>query len=251
MEQSVRVADRIFALLELVTYAQTPPSLSELSEKLGLSKSTVHRLLQSLLVWGYVEKKDDSTYTLGGKFIELAGHHINSLELQTEASPYLSMLYSQLELSVHLGVLEDYKLKYVTKLDRFPTTKNFARVGYETPAYCSSIGKCLLAALSGDDLSLYLKTRPFHRFTENTITDGQTLRGHLRTVRAQGYAMDLEEYQFGHRCCAVPIYDYRGNAIAAVGISGNTEQLSDDKLPGIIRELQQTAGQISVRMGYR
>ncbi len=251
MESSVRVADRIFSLLEHVAYAPAPLSLTELSNELDLSKSTVHRLLQTLVLRGYMEKRSNGTYRLGGKFIELAGYHINSLELQTEATPYLSLLYSQLDLSVHLGVLEGYKLSYITKLDRFPTAKNFAKVGYETPAYCSSIGKCLLAALSGDEIEEYLQTHTFRRFTENTITDAQTFLSHLRTVRVHGYAMDKEEYQTDHRCVAVPIYDYRGGAIAAVGVSGNAEQLSDDKLAGIVFELKQTAEQISGRMGYQ
>lgn len=249
-EDHVRVATRIFSILETLAYAQKPMSLSMIVQKSELSKTTVYRLLQTMLEMGYVSKNLDGNYTIGSKFIELASYHINSLELQTEANPFLSVLYSQLNLSVHLGVLDGFKLVYVTKLDLFPTTRNFAKIGYETPAYCSSIGKILLAMLSGKDLEAFLDQCNFEKFTQNTITSATQLKKHLRQVRNQAWAMDNEESQLDHRCVAVPIYDYRGIAIASVGVSGNMEQLSDDKLPAIIREVTKTADQISKRMGY-
>lgn len=250
MEENVRVVDRVFILLELLAYEQKPMSLSMIVQKSGLSKTTVYRLLQTMLEKGYVGKNLDGNYTLGAKFIELASYHINSLELQTEANPFLSVLYSQLNLSVHLGVLDGFKLVYITKLDIFPTTRNFAKIGYETPAYCSSIGKILLAMLSGKDLEAYLDQCHFQKFTDNTITNAAPFKKHLKQVRTQGWAMDNEESQLDHRCVAVPIYDYRGIAIASVGVSGDMNQLSDEKLPAIIREVTQTAQQISNRMGY-
>ncbi len=250
MEDNSRVVDRIFIILEILAYAQKPLSLAMIVKQSNLSKTTVHRMLQTLLEKGYASKNLDGNYTLGAKFIELASYHINSLELQTEANPFLSLLYSQLNLSVHLGVLDGFKLVYITKLDIFPTTRSFARIGYETPAYCSSIGKILLAMLSGEDLEAFLNQCEFQNFTKNTITNATQLKKHLKQVRKQSWAMDDEESQLDHRCIAVPIYDYRGVAIASVGVSGNMEQLSNDKLPTIIRELTQTAQQISKRMGY-
>lgn len=250
MEENVRVLERTFTILEVLAYAQKPISLASIVQKSELSKSTVHRLLQTLLEKEYVSKNLDGNYSIGSKFIELASYHINSLELQTEANPFLSVLYSQLNLSVHLGILDGFKLVYVTKLDLFPTARNFARIGYETPAYCSSIGKTLLAMLSGKDLESFLDQCEFEKFTDNTITTATQLKKHLRQVRTQGWAMDNEESQLDHRCVAVPIYDYSGVAIASVGVSGNMTQLSDDKIPAIIKEVTRTARQISKRMGY-
>ncbi len=250
MEENVRVVDRIFSILEILAYAQKPMSLTTIVKKSELSKTTVYRLLQTMLEKGYVSKNLDGDYAIGSKFIELASYHINSLELQTEANPFLSVLYSQLNLSVHLGILDGFKLVYVTKLDLFPTRKSFAKIGYETPAYCSSIGKILLSMLSGKELEKFLDQCTFEKFTDNTITSASQLKKHLRQVRNQEWAMDNEESQLDHRCVAVPIYDHRGIAIASVGVSGNMTQLSDDKIPAIIREVSQTAKQISSRMGY-
>lgn len=250
MEDNVRVVDRIFCILEQLAYAQKPMTLSSLVKATSLSKTTVFRLLQTMLAKGYVAKNLDGNYTLGSKYIELASYHINSLELQTEAMPFLSVLYSQLGLSVHLGVLDGFHLVYIAKLDLYPTTHNFAKIGYESPAYCSSIGKVLLSMLSGNELGDFLDQCEFTRFTENTITSGSEFRKHLKKVRSQGWAMDNEESQIDHRCVAVPIYDYRGIAIASVGVSGTMSQLSDEKLPAIISEVMLTAKQISSRMGY-
>ncbi len=250
MENATSVIDRIFNLLEILAYAQKPLSLSEIISRANLSKTTTHRLLQTLLEKDYVAKNTEGKYSLGVKYIELASYHINSLELQTEANPFLSLLYSQLNLSVHMGVLDGFKLVYVTKLDLYPTTKTFAKIGYETPAYCSSIGKILLAMLSGQELAAFLSECEFKQFTANTITDPQAFKAHLREVRAKGWAMDDEEYQLDHRCIAVPIYNYSGVAIAGMGVSGTKKQLADEKLPAIVHEVQKTAEQISKRMGY-
>lgn len=250
MEGNVRVADRIFSIIELLAYSQSPMPLSLIAQSLELSKSTVHRLLQSMLDRGYVVKTLNGHYTVGSKLIEVASYYINSLELHTEAGPFLSMLYSQINLSVHLGILEDYKLVYISKLDLYPTTKCFAKIGYQTPAYCSSIGKCLLAALSGKELEQFIDQCDFTRFTATTITDPEALKSHLRHVRLQGWAIDNEESQLDHRCIAVPIFDYRGTVIASVGISGTPDQISDEKIPILLHELQNTALQISRRMGY-
>lgn len=250
MAENMGVIDKTFRILEVLAYSQRAISLSALVEQTQISKTTAHRLLQTLLEKGYVAKNLESNYTLGPKYIELASYHINSLELQSEANPFLSLLYSQLNLSVHLGVLDGYKLVYITKLDLFPTARNFAKIGYETPAYCSSIGKILLAMLSGQELEKFVNQCEFQKFTNHTITNAEQLRKHLKKVRSQGWAMDDEESQLDHRCVAVPIFDYRGVAIASVGVSGNMEQLANHKLPMIITELKHTAAQISSRMGY-
>lgn len=250
MENNVRVAERIFSIVELLAYTQKPMTLSLIAQELNLSKSTVHRLLKTMVERGYVMKNSEGSYTVGSKLIEIASYYINSLELQSEAQPFLSMLYSQINLSIHLGVLENFKLVYISKLDLYPTMRGFAKIGYETPAYCSSVGKCLLAALSGNELDQYLEQNPLTSFTAHTITDIAIFKEHLRQVRVQGWALDKEEYQIGYCCIGAPIYDYRGNVIASVGASGNTADFSDDKLPLIIHQVVHTAMQISKRMGY-
>ncbi|MCJ7834202.1 IclR family transcriptional regulator [Cuneatibacter sp. NSJ-177] len=250
MEDQVRVIDRVFDILEQLAQADSPMTLAELCKATEMSKSTVHRLLSSMCARQYVEKRSDNTYAIGYKLVETVSTHINGLELLTESKPFLSQISHELELTTHLGILDHHDVIYIEKMDLYPNTRLYTQVGYRSPAYCSSIGKCLLACLSGDELEEALYRCEFQKFTPNTITDLRELKRVLRVVRKQGWAMDNEEYQLGHRCVGAPIFDYRGTAVAAVSASGSIEMLSDDRLDLVISQVRKAAQDISRRMGY-
>lgn len=250
MEQNVRVMDRIFDIIELLSQARKPMNLTEISKTTEMSKSTVHRLLQAMHTRHYVEKDKTSCYSLGLKFVELVSYHINGLELHTEAKPFLSVLRSELNLTVHLGILEADEVIYVEKMDLYPTTMLYSQIGYRTPAYCSSMGKCLLSCLSGEELKQALFNCTFKQFTSNTITNMYDFKQYLKKVRQQGWAMDDEEYMMGHRCVGAPIFDYRGDAIASICVSGSITQITNEKLSMIIKLVKESALQISRRMSY-
>lgn len=249
MEDSVRVVDRVFDILEVLAGASSC-SLSEIAAETGMSKSTVHRLITSMCSRQYVQKNGDSTYSIGYKLMETVSLHINNLELLTEAKPFLSDIMRALDLTAHLGILDGCDVVYLEKMDIYPNTRFYTQVGYRSPAYCSSIGKVLLSCLSGDELDEALYNCKFQKFTANTIADERELRRHLRVVRHQGWAMDNEEYEMGHRCVAVPVFDYRGTPVAAVSASGSSAQLSEEKLEIVIREVKQAAANLSRRLGY-
>lgn len=215
-----------------------------------MSKSTVHRLLSSMCARHYVEKNADNTYSIGYKLMETVSLHINNLELLTEAKPFLSDLMRDLHLTAHMGILDGCDVVYLEKMDIYPNTRLYTQVGFRSPAYCSSMGKCLLSCLSGDDLEEALYGCDFKRYTPNTITDIREFKRYLRVVRRQGWAMDNEEYQLGHRCVGAPVYDYRGTPVAAISASGSITQLSDRNLEAVIQEVKSAAASLSRRMGY-
>ncbi len=250
MEEQVRVVDRVFDILEQLSASNTPMSLTEIANATGMSKSTVHRLLSSMCSRQYVEKHPDNTYSIGYKMIETVSTHINNLELLTEAKPFLSEITRQLDLTTHLGILDGCDVVYVEKMDVYPGTRLYTQVGYRSPAYCSSMGKCLLSCLSGDELDDVLYLCDFKQYTPNTITDVREFRKHLKMVRRQGWAMDNEEYQIGHRCVGAPVFDYRGSAIAAISASGEVSQLSDERLDLVVEEVKRSAGELSRNLGY-
>ena len=122
MEQNVQSVERTLDLIEQLSQSPRPIGSTELAKSTGLSKSTVSRLLSTLLDRGYVRKsKDDGRYSIGPKLIALVSCYIGSLELQTEARPYLSSLASDLNLTAHLGILDGSEVIYIEKLDHFPT----------------------------------------------------------------------------------------------------------------------------------
>jgi len=250
MHENVRVVDRVFDILEVLALSNKPVALSEIAARTGMSKSTVHRLLTSMLDRQYVSKYSDGSYSIGYKMVETVSYHINSLELLTEAKPYLNDILRELELTAHLGILDGSDVVYLERMDIYPNTRLYTQVGYRSPAFCSSIGKCLLACLSGDELEEALYLCKFQKHTRNTIVDISEFKRHLKVVRKQGWAMDNEEYQLGHRCVGAPIFDYRGAPMAAISASGSINSISDEKLQLVIRQVRDAAANISKRMGY-
>ncbi len=250
MEDNVRVVDRVFDILEQLSAAGSSMSLSELARATNMSKSTVHRLLSTMCARQYVEKNSDSTYSIGYKLMETVSTHINSLELMTEAKPILNTIMHDLDLTAHLGILDGCDVIYLEKMDVYPNARRYTQVGYRSPAYCSSMGKCLLSCLSGEELEEALYLCQFKKYTANTITDIREFKRLLKVVRHQGWAMDDEEYQPGHRCVGAPIFDYRGSPVAAISASGTTAQLSNERLETVVKEVKKAAGDLSRRMGY-
>ncbi len=249
MSEQVRSAERVFDLLEIIAKERTPVSLTDLAGRTGLSKATVHRLMQTLCSRAYADKGSDSKYVLGPKLIELASYHIENLELQAAARPFLADLYSELKLTVHLGKVVEDKVFYLELMD----TKNYRKSdeeGIGVPAYTSSIGKCLLAALSGRELDDLLYRSPLKKYTDNTITSPAQYKAHLRQVRLNGWAIDDEEYLKGRRCIGAPVYDFMGSPLACVSVSGDIQELSDEKIPVIRDAVTSAAGAISRRLGY-
>ncbi len=250
MEENVRVIERIFDILETLSDSNRPMNLTEISTSTEISKTTVHRLLLTMCARHYVEKNPDNTYSIGYKLIEIASIHINSLELLTEAKPFLSNIIRELDVTAHLGILDGQDVIYIERMNIYPNIHLYSQIGFRSPAYCSSIGKCLLSCLSKDDLDDALYAFSFEKHTKNTLTNINDLKKHLRGIRHQGWAMDDEEYKLGHRCVGAPIFDYKGDSIAAISVSGSIKQISNEKLDFIIAEVKNTANQISKRLGF-
>lgn len=251
MTEQVQVIDRVFDILEYLSLAQEQKGPTEIAEAVGLSKSTVHRLLSSMHARGYLDKNEkEGTYSIGVKLVEVVSSHINSLELQTEARSTLNELHDSLGLIVHLGILDRHEVVYVEKMDIAPNLRRYAQIGLRVPAQCSSLGKCLLSSMSGKEQEFALANCRFEAYTKNTITDIESLKEHLRQVRQQGWAMDNEEYMDGHRCIGAPIYDYRGEIIAAVSASGPVSLLTDERIPEVTLKVQEAASTISRKLCY-
>ena len=147
-------------------------------------------------------------------------------------------------------MLDQLEVVYVEKIDRTPNLRLYTQIGLRVPAYCSSLGKCLLAGLSGYELDYLLSQHKLERFTANTITSVSALKQHLQQVREQGWAIDDQEYILGNRCIASPIYDYRGDIISAVSASGPAEILTDERISTVAKKVKQTAGLISRELCY-
>lgn len=249
-DNSVQSIDRALDIIEVLADCQDGLGVTEIANRVGLHKSTAHRIISTLASRGYINKTEKGTYRLGLKLIEAVSCYINSLELQTEARPYVAQITSKLGLTSHLGVLDGDQVVYIEKMDVFSNVRMYSQIGVRVPSYSCSLGKCLLSNYSASEVRKIMSNCTFVKFTDKTISSIDQLISDLELVRSRGWAIDDEESEWNHRCIGAPIYDYRGDIIAAISASGPTNLLTDERIEPVADYLRKQALEISRSMGF-
>lgn len=252
--ETVQAVTRALSILEALAEVAAPISITELSKMVGLKLATVHRLLTTLMHENFV-RQDPQTmrYSLGIKIFEMGNAAIASMDIRTIAHPLLKTLLEKVNETTNLAILEGHEVIYIDQLEstHVVIVKMFARIGSRGAAYCTGSGKALLAGLPDDELHHVLDKIELYPFTKNTITDKDTLFEELRKIREQGYAVDDAERDEGVCCVAAPIRNHESKVVAAVSISGPNTRVNPNNLELFIRAVQETAADISARLGYR
>jgi DNA-binding IclR family transcriptional regulator len=249
---NIRVLERAIRILGLLSDGK-PRSLQTLSREIKLSTSTTFRQLSTLSLHRYVERDEQTgQYTLGLACLELAQAYYKGNDVRRAALPELDRLRNETRETVHLAVLDEMEVVYIEKLEGLqPIGLMGSRVGGRAPAYCTGVGKALLAGIPHDEVRRSFAGKRFRRYTPHTIMTLKELFTELAAVNARGYALDKEEHEAGVCCVAAPIRDMKGDVIAALSVSGPLDRLdpieaNDDMIANALR----TARQISARMGY-
>lgn len=214
---------------------------AEIARFMGLGKSTVFRLLSTLLFKGYVTKDDNSKYGLSYKFATIGKIVADRNVLITQIHPFLVKLTSLAKETSHLVIWNsDLEIIFIDKVISSSTIRMDSMVGLTRIAHTTGTGKVLLAYSSPQNLDHYLSRVPFVRQTSKSITSVRQLLAELDRVRTQGYAWDDEESEIGLTCYAVPIRQF-DTVIAAVSISGPTERMvsKKDELVKIIKDISE------------
>jgi DNA-binding IclR family transcriptional regulator len=249
--KGVQTLDRALDLVEFLTLQESGIGITEIGNKLGLHKSTVHRLLNALAKRGYVEKEErTSKYSLGLKFIEIGSLRLNHLELKTEAAPYLRKLADTTRQPVHLAILDGTEAVYIDKIEPVANIRMYSQIGRRIPVFCSALGKSLLSGKSSEELDKALSGIEFKNFTQTTLTAAESFRAEVEKTQQRGWSLDDEEHEEGIRCIGAPVKDYTGRVIAALSVSGDKSVITPEKDPEISNLVVQTAEVISRRMGY-
>jgi DNA-binding IclR family transcriptional regulator len=252
----VQTIERASQILDMLGQSPQGISIRELSTKINLPKGTIHRLLSSLLYFGYV-RQDLKTrnYFLGFKLVELGNLLLGQLDLRKEAEHFLRDLAEGTNETVHMVVMDRDEVVYIEKVEfeQNPGGLRMAsRVGLRNPIHSCAVGKVLLADFSDEALDHFLRGKNLLRRTENTMTDPVQLREHLKLVRKQGFAIDDEENERGIRCIAAPICNEVGRVVAAISISGPAFRVTKKVIQeSLKKEVMETAFKISQRLGYR
>lgn len=249
-DNNVQSIDRALDIIEVLSDESEGLGVTEIANRIGLHKSTAHRIITTMTNRGYLNKNESGNYQIGLKLIEAVSCYINSLELQTEARPYIAKITGELGLTSHLGVLDGDQVVYIEKMDVFSNVRMYSQIGLHVHAYSCSLGKCLLSNYSAEDLRKIMANCSFTRFTNKTICSIEDLMSDLELVRKRGWAIDDEESEVGHRCIGAPIYDYRGDIIAAISASGPTTVFTPDRIDQVSSYVKAQAMEISKSMGY-
>jgi DNA-binding IclR family transcriptional regulator len=249
---NVQVLDRAAAILETLSEADGDLSLLDLSEHLGLHKSTVHRLLMVLERHRYVEKSPMSgRYGLGLKLFELGHKAISRLGLADRAHPHLERLAADVRETAHLCVLDDGEVLYLAKVEPTRTVRVPSTVGRRNPAHCTAVGKALLAHLPEDELDRVLRAKGLKSFTKHTIVTAAELKRELELVRDRGYSVDDEEIEEGLTCIGAPVRDSSGRVVASISVAGPTFRIPKRKIQVLAARVTAAANELSAELGHR
>jgi DNA-binding IclR family transcriptional regulator len=221
--------------------------LKDLCSLVGLNKSTVHRLLESLICLGYVRKNAESgCYELSFKIVEISQRLLDRMDMGDEIRPYLKKLAKATGETVHLVIQDGTNAVYIEKVESFENSIHMAsRIGSKVPLYCSGVGKAICAELTDDKLiSLWMQS-DIAPLTENTITDYAVFTEKIAEIRKNGYAVDDEENEIGVRCiaAALPLRGQTGRY--AFSIAAPANRITDDRIPNLAEKVLQIKKEIS------
>ena len=227
------VLGKVFALLDSFRAGDGAVSFAEMARRSGVARPTAHRLLHQLATHGAIELSEEGVRP-GMRMFEIGQLAARPRGLQEAATPFLTDLFRATGGTVHLAVADGNDVIYVHKLDGRLGPALGSRVGGRMPAYCTGLGKVLLAYAEPERLRALLKAGLTRR-TPRTIVAPGMLVGELERVRERGFAKEHEESTVGIACVAAPVFDAAGVAVAAVSVTGRTHKVDSSRLAPAVR----------------
>jgi len=246
--KGVQSLNRALDILEALALQPEGTTLTELSQRVGLHKSTVHRLLSTLAARHYVEFNHTGC-RLGLRVADLGSRLLNSMELRTESAPILRRLSHQMQRVVHLAVLDEGEVVYLDKVEPVESIRLYSSIGRRAPFHCTGLGKVMAAYRPTAEVEAWAKRHGLVSKTAKTFTDLTELMAELARIRELGYGFDEIEHEENVRCVAAPVRDYRGVVIAGVSVTGRADDFTREKAEAAAEEITAVAREISRRMG--
>lgn len=244
-------SDKLLRIIEYMAACRLPVRLKDISDHLKISQPTVVRYLRTLCDQGYAYHDNQTGYyAMTWKICRLGSSLESNLVLRSMAGSLLNQFANTHNIGILLAVERDGNLMYLDLVGAsHGSVDTMLRIGKDAPMHSTGSGKILLSAMTPMRLNQLLDRNGQIRLTPKTITSREALLEELAKVQEQGYAVDNEECELGHRCLSVPLYDYTGTVAAAISVFDSTERLTDDRIHALLPDLQQLAKEISFRMG--
>src|SRR6266571_447188 len=216
----VKSADRTLDIFELFAAEPRGLTIAEISDRLGVARSSTHGLVHTLAARGYLVQDGGGRFQLGARLIQLGLNVVERLELRSAARATLERLVAATHDTALLVVPDHGDLLFVDKvLSDARDVRTDPRVSSRSPLHCSSLGKALLAALDDESVVQIVETIGLERTTEFSITDRDELLADLARTRERGYSIDRQEAVAGVFCVGAPVRDHAGRSIAAMSLS--------------------------------
>lgn len=248
-QYTVASVDRAMELLLLLESESRDMGITEMSKILGVQKSTVHNLVQTMLARGFVRQTETGRFALGFRLMRLGVTASERLDIRRLADPILRDLATETNEYVLLAVLYREEITIVDSVAPQRTTFIVPRIDFASTFHCTALGKVFLA-FGSDGLRKLILSRCLERYTPFTLVDESNLTEEIRQIRMQGYTVSCDETIEGVTCIGAPIFNAHGSLEAAVCISSASARLSREKYPEMAKILQDKATEISRRLGY-
>lgn len=248
---TVQSVDRTIKIIEVLSEHRDGLGLTDLGNIVGMHKSTVHRLLQTLIYNGYVKQNPQNQhYHLTIKMFELGSRVIDGMDLHKIARPYLESLRDLTNEVVHLVIPDGTDIIYIDKVESNNSIRMHSRIGARSPLYSTSAGKAMMAYMPESKVKEIWFASDIIQRTPNTVVEYSQLLKVLEQVRENGYALDEEENEPNIRCIGAPIFNYHGNVVGAVSISGPTMRVTLEAIETFKEHILKYTLLISRELGY-
>lgn len=252
MSDIVQSVDRALSILEVLADYSKGLGVTEISDKVGLHKSTVYRLLSTLLYKSYVmQDHETNKYKLTMKLFELGNKKTKDMNILTASKPYTKELMEKVNEVIHLVIREGNNTVYIDKVEADNTIRMASTIGTRSPLYSTSVGKVILAHLTDEEVEAIWNNSNIVKRTENTITNLEEMKKELKKVKQQGYAIDNEENEIGVRCVGSPLFNRFGDIEGAISISGPTIRVTEEAVEDFAKDVVKYADLISRELGYK
>jgi DNA-binding IclR family transcriptional regulator len=248
----VQSLGRAFAILEEIARHREGIGLADLSKRVGLHNSTTFHLAKTMVSLGYIrQERDTKRYRVGRPLFALAASALDEIEMVNLATPILEDLSRESGESGHFAVRMGDAVVVIARTSGTGAFQLTDRVGVVRPAHCTALGKIVLASLRPDQLKRFLERVELKPSTKKSITDPTMLLREIAEVRRSAVAIDDGEYNAEVRCVAVPVFNFTGDVIGALGISGPVWRMTDEVLQTRARQVQAAANRLSAEFGAK
>ena len=247
---TVDAAAKALELLSVFSFREPRLSLADLASRTGIPRATAFRLLSTLEQSGFLDKVHGA-YQLGIKCFVLGNIVAGGLDLRETARPHLAALREATRETTQIAILDHWQVVYLERM-LSPLSVGYmrSRAGAILPAYCTGLGKALLAFRPEAEVAAWAATQKFTALTPRTITTAKRLMKELATIRERGYGLDQEEREKGVTCIAAPIFNHNGDVVAAISVAGPTERMPREIIGSeIAAQVVGAARAISVDLG--